>query len=650
MGFQFNGKTYDVPGVVGLLGVIQQAGANLPDFNVGLIIGKSPKGTPYNASEKGSEVMCLYDNPGAVAADYGYDDIYNNFKEAQKLGAGAIFVLNAQPTTKASTGVVNGSAAIVLDVEASLKNYGVFGNDIKLGLTEAAGGDEQTVIDSGTATAGGATSLTDSGATWTIDALIGKWVKIVSGTGIGQTRKITDNTATALTVATWTVNPSTDSGYQIVQPLFTFSFIPTKNEKMIAANAIAGQNFLWIDSIEGISVGNVFDLMTSADGKLTSVTITFINTTYNSTVGGYKVLIETAIVGATVTKANYARLIQSDTSKETTVDFTFAEWDLETIVHKLNEYQDELIFAIHTAATTTPAAFSSDYFSEIGTATLGTTPAVSSTDYLAIAGLFPDWRKDFLYEHKINIRVINLATSDTAIHSAFDALATLMKGNEYKQPLQIVAGTAAGETPAQWVTRAKNLNSDQVILPAIGFDDKPSYLSFAPQVFGAMLANPVTHNLTRDRVIASSLEGELTDTEIAYCTKNGVMLAIKGKYGIKISQGINTYQDHSHEWNEADKMTYLIQQRGLADYFHVGIMEGLDEALIGNDRVTLNDVIGFLNASASAYIEAGYVITIRFKEIKKVELGFLIKTEIVLPDVTDFIGIENYVVTGAVIA
>ena len=74
-----------------------------------------------------------------------------------------------------------------------------------------------TTVDSGTATAGGATSLTDTGKTWTVNDYVGDFLAITGGTGSGQVRRITSNTATALTVATWTSNPSTDSTYKIYQ-------------------------------------------------------------------------------------------------------------------------------------------------------------------------------------------------------------------------------------------------------------------------------------------------------------------------------------------------------------------------------------------------------------------------------------------------
>jgi hypothetical protein len=55
----------------------------------------------------------------------------------------------------------------------------------------------------GTATGGTSTTLTDSNQEWITDQWIGGTVRIVSGTGAGQTVAITDSTATGITVASW---------------------------------------------------------------------------------------------------------------------------------------------------------------------------------------------------------------------------------------------------------------------------------------------------------------------------------------------------------------------------------------------------------------------------------------------------------------
>ena len=69
---------------------------------------------------------------------------------------------------------------------------------------------------SGTATAGGNTTLTDTGNWSTGNECKGLWVNIVSGTGVGQRRLIASNTVNILTVTeAWTTNPDATSVYAI---------------------------------------------------------------------------------------------------------------------------------------------------------------------------------------------------------------------------------------------------------------------------------------------------------------------------------------------------------------------------------------------------------------------------------------------------
>jgi hypothetical protein len=68
---------------------------------------------------------------------------------------------------------------------------------------------------SGTATSATATTIVQTGKTWTASQWYNSQVRIVSGTGAGQIRTITANTADTLTVATWTTTPDATSVYQI---------------------------------------------------------------------------------------------------------------------------------------------------------------------------------------------------------------------------------------------------------------------------------------------------------------------------------------------------------------------------------------------------------------------------------------------------
>jgi hypothetical protein len=71
-------------------------------------------------------------------------------------------------------------------------------------------------FDAGTATAGSSTTLTDSTKSWATNRWANYVVRILHGTGSGQTRVITSNTATVLTVQNaWSVTPDTTSVFAI---------------------------------------------------------------------------------------------------------------------------------------------------------------------------------------------------------------------------------------------------------------------------------------------------------------------------------------------------------------------------------------------------------------------------------------------------
>jgi len=70
------------------------------------------------------------------------------------------------------------------------------------------------------ASSGTSTTLVDTTQSWTTDALIGKFIVITSGAGVGQIRKITDNDPTSVTVETWATTPDATSDYKICDRAF----------------------------------------------------------------------------------------------------------------------------------------------------------------------------------------------------------------------------------------------------------------------------------------------------------------------------------------------------------------------------------------------------------------------------------------------
>lgn len=76
--------------------------------------------------------------------------------------------------------------------------------------------------DAGTATSATSSTLQDLTKAWTTNAYVGKMVRIISGTGVGQERKVLSNTATTLTLdatagwTNWTTIPTAGSKYEII--------------------------------------------------------------------------------------------------------------------------------------------------------------------------------------------------------------------------------------------------------------------------------------------------------------------------------------------------------------------------------------------------------------------------------------------------
>jgi hypothetical protein len=107
--------------------------------------------------------------------------------------------------TSAETGATDGIAPAA-----------VIGTDSRLISTPSWIDNDYKAFATGTATAGGASTLTNSAKSWATNQWTNYQIRIVSGTGAGQIRTIASNTATVITTSTaWTTQPSTDSAYSI---------------------------------------------------------------------------------------------------------------------------------------------------------------------------------------------------------------------------------------------------------------------------------------------------------------------------------------------------------------------------------------------------------------------------------------------------
>ena len=106
----------------------------------------------------------------------------------------------------------------------------------------------------GTATAGAATTLTDTSKAWVTNRWAGGTLTLTGGTGSGQTRTISSNTATAITVSpAWTTNPAAGTTYTVTA-LVAFDF--QDDSRSLAYTPTTGAN--WIDP-DPSTVGSALD-------------------------------------------------------------------------------------------------------------------------------------------------------------------------------------------------------------------------------------------------------------------------------------------------------------------------------------------------------------------------------------------------------
>jgi hypothetical protein len=107
-----------------------------------------------------------------------------------------------------------------LNTWTTLANTGLpasLGNDAKMIATPSYGDNGGDVnFATGTATAGGASTLTNSAKAWATNQWANFQVHITGGTGAGQIRTIASNTGTVLTTSTaWATQPDATSVYHI---------------------------------------------------------------------------------------------------------------------------------------------------------------------------------------------------------------------------------------------------------------------------------------------------------------------------------------------------------------------------------------------------------------------------------------------------
>lgn len=107
-------------------------------------------------------------------------------------------------------------------------------------LIATPGGAES--FETGTATAGAGTTITNSGKAWLTNQWANSQIRITAGTGVGQIRTISSNTGTVITVPTWTVNPDATSQY-VIEGNDDFFYLLGNNAVTLYRFSVSGNNW-----------------------------------------------------------------------------------------------------------------------------------------------------------------------------------------------------------------------------------------------------------------------------------------------------------------------------------------------------------------------------------------------------------------------
>lgn len=185
---------------------------NITGVAIGSVIEFISAGT---ASGHRSTVTSILNNAGTgtitlTFADIAPTAILNTY--TFRLTTGRFYLMSAG-TTAAGSFKVYDVATVAWQASLSTTNLpGTWGTDGCLACAYNYG----EIFATGTATAGGASTLTNGAKTWTTNQWTNYMIRISGGTGKGQTRVIASNTGTVLTVSSaWTTIPDATSTYEI---------------------------------------------------------------------------------------------------------------------------------------------------------------------------------------------------------------------------------------------------------------------------------------------------------------------------------------------------------------------------------------------------------------------------------------------------
>lgn len=425
----------------------------------------------------------------------------------------------------------------------------------------------------------------------------------------------------------------------------TISITPPKDTHYIAEDLDAtGKVNVLLDSVSGLSVGDIIKSVDNNSTSVTTHTITDIDTQNN------RITVDTAITSKT--RAAYGRIFKHDTDnkKSKTWDKTISGllnsillWLNQTgyVVAEKQESYDGDITLIETI---------SEYLGLISGATKGTSPTATETaegDFVNCALTLDRLLEEFTSYTGGRVRIVNVVSGKPEVHGAFLSLANSVRTNEY--PIVVVSGCELGDinlpktNSSHPIQRAKGLNSDDFVLAGMGYNKLPAYKSLACQFAGLLSASRVEKNLTKDPITANEVEyffgGYNRDTDTAAFVQAGVLVVETTKQGFVIAQAVNTYQKQESIWNASDDKTYLVQQRQIVDYVYEGFRSGM-QVIAGSENLTEVTATALALGILDRFLSEGVIVDRKIVSVERVGNAIIVRPAITPIDATDFVGFE----------
>ncbi|HMH81499.1 MAG TPA: hypothetical protein VK531_01405, partial [Gemmatimonadales bacterium] len=128
-------------------------------------------------------------------------------------------------------------------------------------------------VTSGTATAGGNSTLADTTQAWPVNAWAGRTISLISGTGSPATKTVVSNTATVITISgTWAVNPAAGTVYQISGVQLQVGTVTGDDVLRLVGRPRAAYGWRANDGVSHLAIGTHSRLWLYTDGMLENIT------------------------------------------------------------------------------------------------------------------------------------------------------------------------------------------------------------------------------------------------------------------------------------------------------------------------------------------------------------------------------------------